>query len=58
VTNLAWGPEPKHLAIDTAYGMGKFLSSLIGTGITPHIPVWDMSATCRLLTRGLLSSRC
>jgi hypothetical protein len=30
-------------AADTAYGTGKFLSWLMGTGITPHIPVWDMS---------------
>jgi hypothetical protein len=30
-------------AADTAYGTGKFLNWLIGTGITPHIPVWDMS---------------
>ena len=28
---------------DTAYGTGKFLGWLVGTGITPHIPVWDMS---------------
>jgi hypothetical protein len=27
-----------------AYGTGKFLGWLIGKGITPHIPVWDMSA--------------
>jgi hypothetical protein len=35
--------KPKRLAADTAYGTGKFLSWLIGTGITPHIPVRDMS---------------
>jgi transposase len=37
------GLKPKQLAADTAYGTGKFLSWLIGTGIAPHIPVWDMS---------------
>ena len=31
------------LAADTAYGTGKFLHWVIGAGITPHIPVWDMS---------------
>ena len=35
------GLKPKRLAADTAYGSAKFLSWLIGTGITPHIPVWD-----------------
>jgi hypothetical protein len=35
--------KPECLAADTAYGTGKFLNWLIGTGITPHIPVWDMS---------------
>jgi hypothetical protein len=35
--------KPKRLVADTAYGTGKFLRWLIGTGITPHIPVWDMS---------------
>jgi transposase len=37
------GLKPERLAADTAYGTGKFLHWLIGTGITPHIPVWDMS---------------
>jgi hypothetical protein len=37
------GLKPEYLAADTAYGTGKFLSWLIGTGITPYIPVWDMS---------------
>ena len=37
------GLKPKRLAADTAYGTGKFLGWLIGTGITPHIPVWDKS---------------
>src|SRR3954449_158990 len=37
------GLHPKRLAADTAYGTGKFLSWLIGAGIKPHIPVWDMS---------------
>jgi hypothetical protein len=38
------GLKPDRLAADTAYGTGKFLGWLIGKGITPHIPVWDMSA--------------
>src|SRR5437773_9979786 len=38
------GLKPHRLAADTAYGTGKFLGWLIGKGITPHIPVWDMSA--------------
>ena len=33
--------KPARLAADTAYGTGKFLGWLAGTGITPHIPVWD-----------------
>jgi IS5 family transposase len=33
--------KPDRLAADTAYGTGNFLSWLIGTGITPHIPVWE-----------------
>jgi transposase len=33
--------KPARLAADTAYGTGKFLGWLVGTGITPHIPVWD-----------------
>jgi hypothetical protein len=37
------GLKPERLAVDTAYGTGKFLHWLIGTSITPHIPVWDMS---------------
>src|SRR5262249_45805038 len=35
--------KPERLAADTAYGTGKFLDWVISTGITPHIPVWDMS---------------
>ena len=42
-TDERLGLKPERLAADTAYGTGKFLSWLIGTGITPHIPVWDMS---------------
>ncbi len=42
-TDVRLGLRPKHLAADTAYGTGKFLRWLIGTGITPHIPVWDKS---------------
>src|SRR5438094_3863597 len=38
------GLKPERLAADTAYGTGKFLCWLIGKGITPHIPVWDLSA--------------
>jgi transposase len=38
------GLKPERLAADTAYGTGRFLGWLIGKGITPHIPVWDMSA--------------
>ncbi len=38
------GLKPQHLAADTAYGTGKFLGWLVGVGIAPHIPVWDMSA--------------
>jgi hypothetical protein len=38
-----FGLKPERLAADTAYGTGKFLPWVIGTGITPHIPVWDMS---------------
>lgn len=37
------GLKAKRLVADTAYGTGKFLGWLIGVGITPHIPVWDMS---------------
>jgi hypothetical protein len=33
--------KPDRLVADTAYGTGKFLGWLVGTGITPHIPVWD-----------------
>jgi transposase len=42
-TEARLGLKPKRLIADTAYGTGKFLNWLIGTGITPHIPVWDMS---------------
>jgi Transposase DDE domain len=42
-TDERMGLKPKYLAADTAYGTGKFLSWLIGTGITPYIPVSDMS---------------
>lgn len=33
--------KPARLAADTAYGTGTFLGWLVGTGITPHIPVWE-----------------
>jgi hypothetical protein len=34
-TSLHWA--------DAAYGTGKLLGWLVGTGITPHIPVWGKS---------------
>jgi hypothetical protein len=37
------GLKAKRLVADTAYGTGKFLDWLVGTGITPHIPVKDKS---------------
>jgi transposase len=33
--------KPDRLIADTAYGTGQFLGWLVGTGITPHIPVWE-----------------
>jgi Transposase DDE domain len=42
-TDERLGLKPERLAADTAYGTGKFLHWVIGSGITPHIPVWDMS---------------
>jgi transposase len=33
--------KPNRLAADTAYGTGDFLGWLVGTGIKPHIPVWE-----------------
>jgi len=42
-TDERLGLKPERLSADTAYGTGKFLHWVIGTGITPHIPVWDMS---------------
>ena len=42
-TEQTQGLKPKRLLADTAYGTGKFLGWLVGTGITPHIPVKDMS---------------
>ena len=42
-TEETLGLKPDRLAADTAYGTAKFLGWLIGTGITPHIPVWDKS---------------
>jgi transposase len=33
--------KPDRLVADTAYGTGKFLGWLVGSGITPHIPVWE-----------------
>src|SRR6187399_332410 len=40
-TEETLGLKPDRLVADTAYGTGKFLGWLVGTGITPHIPVWD-----------------
>jgi transposase len=37
-TDERLGLKPKRLAADTAYGTGKFLNWLVGSGITPHIP--------------------
>jgi hypothetical protein len=42
-TEERFGLKPERLATDTAYGTGKFLHWVIGTGITPPIPLWDMS---------------
>src|SRR5450755_1765180 len=42
-TEETLGLRPDRLVADTAYGTGKFLGWLVGTGITPHIPVWDKS---------------
>ena len=42
-TEETFGLKPDRLAADTAYGTGKFLGWLVGTGITPQIPVWDKS---------------
>ena len=42
-TEETQGLKPKRLVADTGYGTGKFLGWLVGTGITPHIPVKDMS---------------
>jgi transposase len=42
-TEERMGLKPQSLAADTAYGTGKFLGWLVGTGITPQIPVWDKS---------------
>ena len=33
--------KPDRLVADTAYGTGDFLGWLVGTGIKPHIPVWE-----------------
>ena len=40
-TNQRFGVKPDRLVADTAYGTSRFLGRLVGTGITPHIPVWD-----------------
>lgn len=42
-TEQRLGLKPERLMADTAYGTGKFLGWLVGTGITPQIPVWEMA---------------
>jgi transposase len=42
-TEQRLGLKAKRLVADTAYGTAKFLDWLVGTDITPHIPVWDKS---------------
>jgi hypothetical protein len=42
-TEETLGLKPNLLAADTAYGTGRFLHWLIGTGITPHIRHWLQS---------------
>jgi hypothetical protein len=36
-TRQRFGLNPKRLAADTAYGIGRFLAFVIGAGIVPHI---------------------
>jgi hypothetical protein len=43
-TDERLGLKPERLAADTAYGTEKFLGWVSETGITPHIPVWDISS--------------
>ena len=44
-TERCFNLKPRRLAADTAYGTGRFLGWLVkDKRITPHIPVWDMSA--------------
>ncbi len=44
-TERCFNLKPRQLAADTAYGTGRFLGWLVkDKRITPHIPVWDMSA--------------
>ena len=40
-TERPFSLKAARLAADTAYGTGNFLGWLVGTGITPHIPVWE-----------------
>jgi transposase len=42
-TERRFNLKPMRLAADTAYGTDKFLGWLVGTGIIPHIPVWEMA---------------
>jgi hypothetical protein len=51
--------QPKWFAADTAYGTGKFLNWLIGSGITPHIPgTCGMTAPSHGLAAQRRRSRC
>jgi transposase len=43
-TNRCFDVKPDRLIADMAYGTSKFLGWLVGTGITPHIPVWDKAS--------------
>jgi transposase len=44
-TEARMGLTPKHIAADTAYGIGRLLAWLLDRDITPHIPVWDRAKT-------------
>ena len=42
-TEDRFGLKPGAVAGDVAYGTGEMLGWLVGSGINPHIPVWDKS---------------
>ncbi len=48
--------KPERLAGDTAYGAAKLLKWLWDRGITPHVPVWDKSATITTASSAGLTS--